>query len=247
MGHLPKNANAKQHERRLLMLMRKLLPICLLAVAAAQSPVPVKIGRDIYPPRLIHQEAIEVTREAKQNRVAADFLVDFIIDEYGVPQDVRLNKRHGYGSDEKVVEAVKKFRFQPALKDGKTPVPTRMAMQLPFPSDTFGSYGDRANWTYFEIKRADTDAYLRDETLIKTVTPQYTKRARKAKLQGPCTLAFTLDEKGVAHDIRVIHALDPELDQQALDALQQFQFQPILENGSPVAVPITLEFQFRLF
>ena len=90
-------------------------------------------------------------------------------------------------------------------------------------------------------------AYLRDETLIKTVTPQYTKRARKAKLQGPCTLAFTLDEKGVAHDIRVIHALDPELDQQALDALQQFQFQPILENGSPVAVPIILEFQFRLF
>ncbi len=189
--------------------MRKLLPICLLVAASAQSPVAVKIGRDIYPPRLMHQEAIEVSREAKQNHVAADFLVDFIIDEHGVPQDVRLIQRHGFGADEKAVEAVRKYRFQPALKDGKTPVPTRMAMQIPFPSDTFGSYGDRANWTYFEIKRADTDAYLRDETLIKTVTPEYTKRARKAKLQGRCTLAFTLDEKGAAYDIRVSHPLDP--------------------------------------
>jgi len=50
-----------------------------------------------------------------------------VIDEEGVPQNLEVKKELGLGLDEKAIEAVQQWRFQPALRDG---MPVRVAAQV---------------------------------------------------------------------------------------------------------------------
>jgi protein TonB len=38
----------------------------------------------------------------------------------------------GMGLDEKALEAVRKYKFKPAMKDGKTPVPVMITVEVNF-------------------------------------------------------------------------------------------------------------------
>ncbi len=49
----------------------------------------------------------------------------------GVPHDVKIEKGLGHGLDEKAVEAVRKWKFQPAMKDGQ-PVETKLYVTTTF-------------------------------------------------------------------------------------------------------------------
>jgi len=49
----------------------------------------------------------------------------------GVPRDVCLKKAAGYDLDEKAAQAAWKYRFDPAMKDGK-PVPARITIEVNF-------------------------------------------------------------------------------------------------------------------
>jgi len=40
--------------------------------------------------------------------------------------------RAGHGLDEKALEAVRKYKFKPAMKDGKTPVPVMINVEINF-------------------------------------------------------------------------------------------------------------------
>jgi TonB family protein len=54
------------------------------------------------------------------------------VDANGNPQNPRVVKPLGMGLDEKAIEAVMKFRFKPAMKDGKTPVPVQITVVVSF-------------------------------------------------------------------------------------------------------------------
>jgi len=54
-----------------------------------------------------------------------------VIDENGIPTDPIVERSLEKGLDEKAVEAVKKWRFKPELKDGK-PVPANVSIQINF-------------------------------------------------------------------------------------------------------------------
>jgi periplasmic protein TonB len=55
-----------------------------------------------------------------------------VIDGEGWPQDIHVVKSSGLGLDEKAMEAVTKWRFKPALKDGQ-PVNVRTTIEVNFP------------------------------------------------------------------------------------------------------------------
>jgi periplasmic protein TonB len=58
-------------------------------------------------------------------------LISLIVDAQGNPQNPRVVQRLGMGLDEKALEAVLKYRFKPAKKDGK-PVPVRISVMVNF-------------------------------------------------------------------------------------------------------------------
>jgi TonB family protein len=78
------------------------------------------------------------------------------------------------------------------------------------------------------------------------VDPQYTEEARAAKYQGTVLLSVVIGADGLAHDAQVIQALGLGLDQNAIDAVSQWKFQPGTKDGQPVPVMATIEVNFKL-
>jgi TonB family protein len=83
------------------------------------------------------------------------------------------------------------------------------------------------------------------ELVFKT-EPEYSDAARKSRQQGTVILAVEVGTDGRAHNIRVVKGLGAGLDERAIDAVNRWRFRPALANGRPVAVPITIEVNFRL-
>lgn len=80
----------------------------------------------------------------------------------------------------------------------------------------------------------------------KRVNPKYTPAAMKAKVQGTVELFVLIGPDGTVTRAAVDAPLDPELDQQALDAIRQWTFAPTLENGHPTAIAVVVRMEFRL-
>jgi len=76
--------------------------------------------------------------------------------------------------------------------------------------------------------------------------PEYTKEARKAKLQGTVTLGAIVSADGTVRSIKVEKPLGKGLDEKAIEALRQWKFTPATKDGQPVAVAIKVEVNFRL-
>lgn len=82
--------------------------------------------------------------------------------------------------------------------------------------------------------------------VLSKVEPTYTPEARTAGIEGTVQLRVVIGTDGVAHDLKVVQRLDPGLDKKALEAVQQWHFQPGTKGGAPVKVMVTIELNFRL-
>jgi TonB family protein len=71
----------------------------------------------------------DVARKAKYQGVC---IVALIVDTQGNPQNVHVIRSLGMGLDENAVEAVKQYKFRPAMLDGETPVPVAITVQIGF-------------------------------------------------------------------------------------------------------------------
>jgi TonB family protein len=97
---------------------------------AAGTPVR-RIGGGISPPELAIQVAPEFTPEAKKAKFHGSVVVGCIIDEQGLPEDVHIVRGIGQGLNDKAIEAVKQYKFKPAMEDGK-PVPVKLNIEVNF-------------------------------------------------------------------------------------------------------------------
>ena len=81
--------------------------------------VPLKVGGDVSAPRAIYQPDPEYSEDARKAGAHGACLLRLIVGEDGKPQDIRLERRLGMGLDEKAIEAVRTWVFEPAQKNGK--------------------------------------------------------------------------------------------------------------------------------
>lgn len=82
-------------------------------------------------PKVIYQVDADFSEEARKAKFQANPVVSLIVDASGHPQQVQVLHPVGMGLDEKAVEAVRQWRFQPATKDGH-PIACRMAVEVNF-------------------------------------------------------------------------------------------------------------------
>jgi TonB family protein len=73
---------------------------------------------DSYP-RILSKKEPDYTSEALQNRVNGSVALSLIINEAGKVTDVEVLQPLAYGLDESAVKTVKKWKFAPAMKDGR--------------------------------------------------------------------------------------------------------------------------------
>jgi TonB family protein len=83
-------------------------------------------------------------------------------------------------------------------------------------------------------------------TVLSRVEPQYSPAARAAKLQGTVVLECVIDEQGIPKVLNVVRSLDPDLDKNAIAAIEQWRFRPGTRNGIPVKVALNIEVNFNL-
>jgi protein TonB len=82
-------------------------------------------------PILIYQVDPEFSEEARKAKASGNVLVNLWVDEKGNPTHVHVIRGIGLGLDEKAVEAVKQYRFKPAMEHGK-PVMVEMNIDVTF-------------------------------------------------------------------------------------------------------------------
>lgn len=90
-----------------------------------------RIGNGVTAPKVLNNPIAEFSEEARKAKYQGACLLSLIVDEHGMPQNVRVIHPLGMGLDEKALEAVQKYRFKPAMKDG-VPVPVRINVVVNF-------------------------------------------------------------------------------------------------------------------
>src|SRR6202142_1277787 len=89
------------------------------------------VGGGVSAPKVIYQPDPEYSEEARKAKFQGTCVLWLIVGPDGRPRDVRVARTLGLGLDEKAIEAVKNWRFEPAYKDGK-PVSVPINVEVSF-------------------------------------------------------------------------------------------------------------------
>jgi TonB family protein len=81
--------------------------------------------------------------------------------------------------------------------------------------------------------------------VVSKAKPEYSEEARLAKLEGSVLLSLVVGADGQPRDIQVARPLGLGLDENAVENVRAWQFQPGTRSGIPVAVLVNEEVFFR--
>ncbi|MGH7441118.1 MAG: energy transducer TonB, partial [bacterium] len=91
-----------------------------------------QVGGGISAPVPLFTPEAEFSDEARRAKYQGVCIIGLIVDAQGNPQDVHVVRALGMGLDQKAMEAVRHYKFKPAMKDGKTPVPVYINVEVNF-------------------------------------------------------------------------------------------------------------------
>ena len=80
---------------------------------------------------------------------------------------------------------------------------------------------------------------------IKNIPPVYPEIARAARVEGVVILEARVNKEGKVEEARVLRSI-PLLDQAAIEAVKQWEYEPFLVNGEPKAFLLTITVNFSL-
>ena len=102
-----------------------------------------------------------------------------------------------------------------------------------------GSAGLSLGSTRASVARGTTNAPRK----IRHVAPIYPEAARQARVSGVVILELQLDVNGSVTDARVLRSI-PLLDAAAIEAVKQWQYEPMIANGRAIPIPLTVSIPF---
>lgn len=86
---------------------------------------------------------------------------------------------------------------------------------------------------------------VKPPALIKQVPPVYPEEARKKRVEGTVILEVKTDVKGKVTDVKVLRSI-AALDQAAIEAVKQWEYEPKIIEGKPVPIVFTVTVRFVL-
>lgn len=91
----------------------------------------LKPGNGVSAPMLLFSPEPEYSEEARKAKFQGTVRLALVVDERGNPAQIRILTPLGLGLDEKAIEAVRKWKFKPGMKDGK-PVAVQASVEVNF-------------------------------------------------------------------------------------------------------------------
>jgi TonB family protein len=249
--------------------MRREFTIALIALlpvplAAAQQPTPPldttapaqaneapdsrsglsKVGGRISPPEILRSVNAEFSDEARRAKYQGVCLIGLIVDAEGNPQNIHVVRALGMGLDEKAIEAIRQYKFKPAMKDGTTPVPTMITIEVDFRLYS-GKKPSHISPVPIGAPRFDpVPGNAGSLLLINYVEPRYSHFGRKNRISGECVIGLTVDIHGMPQNVHVVTSLDPSLDQNAIEAVKKWRYTPPMINGNAAPIDGTVKVNF---
>jgi periplasmic protein TonB len=89
------------------------------------------IGGGVSAPRPLFTPDPEYSEEARKAKYQGTCVLWLIVGSDGRPRDVRVSRALGMGLDEKAIQAVRQWKFEPAMKDGHA-VAVQMNVEVSF-------------------------------------------------------------------------------------------------------------------
>jgi len=194
-------------------------PIVLLAAENVAEPK----HSLITPPAPIVTAMPSVSGSLTANPGEVQLLVD--VNEFGYVTSARVNKSTNPLLNEPCLEALRRWRFQPAQQDG-VPVSASFILPFKFGNDTF------------DMSPGIT-AHPKPRREVAPVVPESLQH-----VSGLVTVAVQLDHQGKITGTEVIRSSHEELNAAALGAVQQWEFSPAYVNGKAVPGKVYVPFEF---
>lgn len=85
------------------------------------------MGGEVSAPQVIFGPDPEYSEQARKANYEGVCVVSLFVDPQGHPRDVHVVRSLGMGLDEKAIEAVERWKFQPSMKDG---IPVAVALNI---------------------------------------------------------------------------------------------------------------------
>jgi periplasmic protein TonB len=90
-----------------------------------------RVGGGVSAPRPTYQPDPEYSEEARKAKYQGTSVLSLIVGADGRPRDIHIARSLGLGLDEKAIEAVRQWKFDPAMRDGK-PVAVEISVEIDF-------------------------------------------------------------------------------------------------------------------
>ena len=108
---------------------------------AQQEKPPLMLVGGIQAPHAVYDPEPEYSDEGLKKGITGTVLLSVVIGANGQPRDIKVVLPIGNGLDEKAVDAIKTWKFDPATKDGK-PVAVQVMVQVDFHLDQPSNIGE---------------------------------------------------------------------------------------------------------
>jgi protein TonB len=90
-----------------------------------------RVGGGVSAPKALDTPDPEYSEEARKAKYQGTVILWLIVDQGGHPQNVKVARSLGMGLDQKAIDAVRRWKFEPAMKDGK-PVAVQINVEVNF-------------------------------------------------------------------------------------------------------------------
>ena len=206
----------------------------------------VRAVGNIKPPRLVKSVDPVYPEEAKKKKISGIVILEARTSETGDVEGV-LVLRSVPGLDEAAIAAVKQWKYEPMLINGK-PQKVVFTVTVRFMLD-----GEKEALAAAHRKKAEEFARgavkavgeIEPPKAIKIVDPVYPEAARQERVEGVVILSVKTDESGQVIDAMVLRSIPP-LDAAAIAAVKQWVYEPTVIDGKPVKMVFTVTVRFQL-
>ncbi len=191
---------------------------------------------DDTPPSLIYRSEPEYSAEATRARVQSTVMLSITVGEDGKAHDIHVAQGAGFGLDEMAIQAMDKWRFNPATHEGHpaaAPANIEMNFSILAKNDTEDRSDQRVRLNF-----TLAPGVSRPELIVG-------KLPANPKSWGEQSIIFHLQvvAQGVPKNVTVVSSDDPVWEKQVLRVIQTWRFRPAASaaNGNPVPAEAVFE------
>ncbi len=220
-------------------------------VTGVEAPVsgedPIRAVGPVNPPKLLKMVEPVYPEIAKQSKVEGLVICEATTDAAGRVVDVRILRSIPL-LDQAAIDAVKQWVYAPMKINGK-PVGVVFTVTARFSLDENKKKGRVAAISVedkeFAKGAVKIEGELKPPRMTKEVLPVYPEKARQAQVEGMVILSVRTDTAGKVKAVRILRSV-PELDQAAVDAVKQWEYEPMKVKGKAVEAVFTVTVRFVL-